>query len=156
VMSAVLREDPRPLDVDPELGRIVTRCLRKASSEQFQSATELRMALEQASVKTRAQAERSIYEVPSIAVLPFANTSVDQEQEFFSDGLAEEIINLLAQIAGLKVTARTSAFAFKGKNEDIRRIAAALGVTHVLEGSVRRAGNRIRITAELIHAADGT
>jgi TolB-like protein/Tfp pilus assembly protein PilF len=92
----------------------------------------------------------------AIAVLPFANMSTDQDQEYFSDGLAEEIINLLAQIPGLRVIARTSAFAFRGKEQDIRGIADALGVTHVIEGSVRRAGNRLRITAQLIHAGDGT
>ena len=92
---------------------------------------------------------------PSIAVLPFANMSADKDQEYFSDGLAEEIINLLAHIPGLKVIARTSAFAFRGKEQDIRGIADALGVTHVLQGSVRRAGERIRVTAQLIHAGDG-
>ncbi len=91
----------------------------------------------------------------SIAVLPFTNMSADPDQEFFSDGLAEEIINLLAHIPGLKVIARTSAFAFRGKEQDIRAIAESLGVNHVLEGSVRRAGNRLRITGQLIHAADG-
>jgi hypothetical protein len=75
---------------------------------------------------------------PSIAVLPFANVSGDKEQEYFSDGLAEEIINAMAQISGLRVIARTSAFAFKGQNTDIRRIAETLGVANVLEGSVRR------------------
>lgn len=94
--------------------------------------------------------------LPSIAVLPFANMSGDKEQEYFSDGLAEEIINALTQIAGLKVIARTSAFAFKGQNTDIRRIAETLGVTNILEGSVRRSGNRIRVTAQLIAATDGT
>jgi serine/threonine-protein kinase len=93
---------------------------------------------------------------PSIAVLPFANMSADKEQEYFSDGLAEEIINALAQVSGLKVIARTSAFAFRGQNTDIRRIADTLGVTHVLEGSVRRSGNRIRVTAQLIIATDGS
>jgi TolB-like protein/Tfp pilus assembly protein PilF len=93
---------------------------------------------------------------PSIAVLPFANMSADKDQEYFSDGLAEEIINLLAKIPGLKVIARTSAFAFRSKEQDIRGIADALGVTHVLEGSVRRAENRLRITAQLVDAADGT
>jgi len=91
----------------------------------------------------------------SVAVLPFANLSADKEQEYFSDGLAEEIINLLVQVDGLKVIARTSSFAFRGKEEDIRKIADALDVTHVLEGSVRRAGGRIRVTAQLIAAADG-
>ena len=93
---------------------------------------------------------------PSIAVLPFANMSADAEQEYFSDGLAEEIINLLAQITAMKVIARTSSFAFRGKEQDIRQIADALNVTHVLEGSVRRSGSRIRITAQLIAAADGS
>jgi len=92
----------------------------------------------------------------SIAVLPFANMSDDKEQDYFSDGLAEEIINLLAQISGLKVIARTSAFAFRGKEQDIRGIAEALGVSTILEGSVRRSGNRIRVTAQLINAADGS
>ena len=92
---------------------------------------------------------------PSIAVLPFANLTADRNEDYFSDGLAEEIINLLAHVPGLKVIARTSAFAFRGQAHDIRRIADALGVTVVLEGSVRRAGSRIRVTAQLIDAADG-
>jgi TolB-like protein len=95
-------------------------------------------------------------QVPSIAVLPFANMSGDKEQEYFSDGLAEEIINALAQIQGLKVIARTSAFTFKGRNADIREISRTLGVAHVLEGSVRNAGGRIRVTAQLIAASDGS
>jgi len=93
---------------------------------------------------------------PSIAVLPFADLSGDKENEYFSDGLAEEIINNLARISGLRVIARTSAFAFKGKQEDIRKIAAALGVGNILEGSVRRAGSRVRVVAQLIAAADGS
>ena len=92
---------------------------------------------------------------PSVAVLPFANLSADKEQEYFSDGLAEEVITLLSQVAGLKVIARTSSFAFRGKDDDVRRIAAALDVTHVLEGSVRRAGTRVRVTTQLVAAADG-
>ncbi len=91
----------------------------------------------------------------SIAVLPFANMSADKDEDYFSDGLAEEIINLLAQASGLKVIARSSAFAFRGKDEDVRKIGQALDVTHLLEGSVRRAGGRIRVTAQLISAADG-
>jgi serine/threonine-protein kinase len=93
---------------------------------------------------------------PSIAVLPFASMSGGQDDEYFSDGLAEEIINALTQVPGLKVIARTSAFAFKGKNEDIRKIAETLGVSSVLEGSVRRAGPRLRVTAQLIRAEDGS
>ncbi len=95
-------------------------------------------------------------EKPSIAVLPFTNLSNAPDDEYFSDGLTEEVINALTQIPGLKVIARTSAFAFKGRNEDIRGIAKALGVTTVLEGSVRRMGSRIRITSQLIRADDGT
>jgi TolB-like protein len=82
--------------------------------------------------------------------------SRDADDEYFGDGLVEEIINALAQIPGLKVIARTSAFAFKGQNIDIRRIAEAVGVNTVLEGSVRRSENRLRVTAQLITAADGT
>ena len=91
----------------------------------------------------------------SIAVLPFANLSADKENEYFSDGLAEEIINALTHVRGLKVTARTSAFAFRGENQDIRKIAETLNVRTILEGSVRRAGSRIRVSAQLINAADG-
>jgi TolB-like protein len=92
---------------------------------------------------------------PSIAVLPFANLNCDADDEYFCDGLAEEIINALSQLSGVKVIARTSAFAFKGKNQDVRQIAQALGVTSLLEGSVRRTGGRLRVTAQLIHAIDG-
>jgi TolB-like protein/class 3 adenylate cyclase/Tfp pilus assembly protein PilF len=91
----------------------------------------------------------------SVAVLPFMNMSNDPENEFFSDGITEELINALTRINGLQVTARTSSFAFKGENRDIREIAEQLGVTTVLEGSVRRAGDRVRITAQLINAMDG-
>ena len=91
----------------------------------------------------------------SIAVLPFVNMSSDPEQEYFSDGLTEEILNLLAKIRDLKVIGRTSSFAFKGKNEDLRGIGQSLGVNTVLEGSVRKSGERVRITAQLIDVADG-
>lgn len=91
----------------------------------------------------------------SIAVLPFTNVSADPENEYFCDGLAEELLNALAKIQGLKVTARTSAFSFKGKNVDMGQIARALRVKTVLEGSVRKSGNRLRITVQLVNAADG-
>ena len=91
----------------------------------------------------------------SIAVLPFANMSSDPEQEYFSDGISEEIINVLAQLPNLKVAGRTSSFTFKGKNEDLRSIGEKLGVKTVLEGSVRSSGNRIRITAQLINVENG-
>jgi len=91
----------------------------------------------------------------SVAVLPFVNMSGDPDNEYFSDGLSETLLHMLAQIPELKVSARTSSFAFKGKDQDIRAIAAALGVAHVLEGSVQRAGGQVRITAQLIRAEDG-
>ena len=91
----------------------------------------------------------------SIAVLPFADMSPDRDQEYFSDGLTEELLNLLAKVSGLHVASRTSAFSFKGKQEDIREIAEKLCVKHVLEGSVRKSGDQLRITAQLIKAHDG-
>jgi TolB-like protein/DNA-binding winged helix-turn-helix (wHTH) protein/Flp pilus assembly protein TadD len=92
----------------------------------------------------------------SVAVLPFVNMSDDPGNEYFSDGLSEEILNLLAKIPGLKVIGRTSSFAFKGKNEDLRDIGQTLGVKTVLEGSVRKSGDRVRITAQLVDISDGT
>ena len=149
ILSAVLRDDPPPFVAPDGLEQIVRRCLAKHPGQRFSSMLELKAALQNTSVVSRdAKA--------SIAVLPFENMSGDKENEYFSDGLAEEIINLLAKIPDLKVIARTSAFAFKGKHEDVRRIAGALGVTSVLEGSVRKAGNRVRVTAQLISASDGS
>ena len=92
----------------------------------------------------------------SIAVLPFVDMSAARDQEYFSDGLSEELLNLLAKIPELKVIGRTSSFSFKGKNEDLRSIAEKLGVAHILEGSVRKDGNKIRVTTQLIRAADGS
>jgi TolB-like protein len=91
----------------------------------------------------------------SIAVLPFANMSDDASNEYFSDGISEEILNALAKVKELKVAGRTSSFAFKGRNEDLRLIGETLGVSHILEGSVRKAGNKVRITAQLIQVEDG-
>ena len=153
VLDAVRRVNPPPTSAVPALDRIVRRCLEKRSSDRFGSMSAVRQALEEAERQLTSSRQGA---QPSIAVLPFANMSADPENEYFSEGLAEEIINALAHVAGLKVIARTSAFAFKGKQEDVRRIAETLGVAHVLEGSVRKAGNRIRVTAQLIAAADGT
>lgn len=91
----------------------------------------------------------------SVAVLPFIDLSPDGDQEYFSDGISEEILNVLVRIPDLKVAGRTSSFSFKGKNEDLREIGAALGVDHVLEGSVRKSGAQLRITAQLIRSSDG-
>jgi serine/threonine-protein kinase len=149
ILSAVLRDDPGPLEAPAALQQIVTRCLAKDPDRRFQTMADVRHALQHLTAG-------GVEVTASIAVLPFANLSADRENEYFGDGLAEEIINALAQVAGLKVIARTSAFSFKGKNEDVRTIARALGVTNVLEGSVRRSGDRVRVTAQLIAAADGS
>ncbi len=153
-LTAILFKEPPPLQAPRELGDIVMQCLRKSPADRYQTMAEVRSALEQVSLEPHAPHESNPPQ-PSIAVLPFANLSADRDNEYFSDGLAEEIINLLAHIPGLKVIARSSAFAFKGKQEDVRRIAETLGVAHILEGGVRKAGNRIRVTAQLIAAADG-
>src|SRR5438067_5677447 len=108
------------------------------------------------SITSESWAPRSIAEATnSIAVLPFTNMSADPENEYFCDGLVDEIMNALAKIEDLKVAARTSAFSFKGKNANVSDIGTTLGVRTVLEGSVRKSGNRLRITVQLISAADG-
>jgi len=148
-MSSIVRDEPSPLQAPATLVRIVRQCLAKQPEQRFQTVTEVRAALEQISAQR-------VEPRPSIAVLPFADMSPGKDNEYFSDGLAEEIINALTHVPGLIVIARTSAFAFKGQNTDVRRIAEALGVTNILEGSVRKAGNRIRVTAQLITASDGS
>src|SRR6185436_11291396 len=97
----------------------------------------------------------SLPDKPSIAVLPFQNMSGDPEQEYFVDGLAEDIITALSRFKSLFVIARNSSFAYKGKSPDIRQVGRDLGVRYVLEGSARKAGNRLRITAQLIDATGG-
>jgi len=150
VFSAILRDEPAPLTDAPEaLREIVTRCLAKTPEDRFGSIADVRKALNEAGQAAPARQQ------PSIAVLPFTNMSPDPDNEYFSDGLAEEIINALSHLPGLHVTARTSSFAFRGKEQDAGKIAEALHVRTLLEGSVRRAGNRIRVNAQLINAADG-
>lgn len=149
ILVGLLRDEPPPLAAPESIARVVTRCLRKAPADRFQTMSEVRAALDECLAgpsDSRA----------SIAVLPFSDMSPGKDNEYFSDGLAEEIINALTQVRGLKVIARTSAFAFKGQQTDIRRIAETLGVHHVLEGSVRKSGSRIRVTAQLIAATDGS
>jgi serine/threonine protein kinase len=148
VLSSVLRDDPPALPASSPLCGIVRRCLAKEPSQRFQAMAEVERALQQAWVSP-------VKEAPSIAVLPFANMSADPENEFFSDGLAEEILNALTKIEGLHVAARSSSFSFKGKSADVGEIAQRLKVRHVLEGSVRKAGSRIRVTAQLVEASNG-
>jgi serine/threonine protein kinase/Flp pilus assembly protein TadD len=156
-----------------ELDRLILCCLQKDPAQRFQSARELAQTLRnlgqgaltspagrQQQLETSAYLETPRPQValslaPSVAVLPFRNMSSDSENEYFSDGLAEELINALTKVEGLQVASRTSAFAFKGKNEDVRKIGEQLNVRTVLEGSVRKAGNRLRISAQLVSVADG-
>jgi serine/threonine-protein kinase len=152
-----------------ELGRLIAHCLEKNPEERFQSARDLAFALRVAEREaraapsgrpdsgTRSGAAGQAVEASqaSIAVLPLRNMSADPGNEYFSDGMTEEIISALTKIEALRVASRTSAFAFKGKDEDVRRIGAALGVKTVLEGSVRQFGKKIRVTAQLINVADG-
>jgi TolB-like protein/cytochrome c-type biogenesis protein CcmH/NrfG len=116
-----------------------------------ENSTEPDHAIQQ-SATTEPDQESNVPDKNSIAVLPFVNMSSDPEQEYFSDGITEEVLNLLAKIPELKVTSRSSVFSFKGQNIDIPTVAEKLGVTHILEGSVRKSGNRVRITAQLIEA----
>jgi serine/threonine protein kinase len=148
VLTAVLRDDPPPLTLSASLEGIVRRCLAKQPGSRFQTISEVGTALGRV---TAASAE----EAPSIAVLPFASMSPDPDNEYFSDGISEEIINALSQIGGLHVAARTSSFSFKGKSVEVGDIAKRLNVRHVLEGSVRKAGSRLRVTAQLVDAANG-
>jgi len=151
--ASILRDIPRPVSeviagAPSELVKAIARCLEKNAGARFSTMAELRAALQR---KSPGVAE----EIPSVAVLPFQNLSADPDSEFFSDGLAEEILNALAQIDGLRVAARTSAFSFKGKVTDIAEIGARLKVATVLEGSVRRAANRVRVTVQLVDVATG-
>jgi serine/threonine protein kinase/Tfp pilus assembly protein PilF len=157
-MAAILRDDPPPLTVGetPEaLGQIVFRCLEKKPGERFQSAAEVGVALRTLAAATSAPLPKSEPEAASIAVLPFTNMSADPEQDYFCDGMAEEIINALTRIDNLRVVARTSAFSFKGRDIDIREIGRKLNAKKVLEGSVRKSGDRLRIHAQLINVDDG-
>ena len=165
-MSAILRDEPPHLAglnpaVPPALEPIVRRCLEKRPVERFQSARDLAFALRtygigsDSSGSGRGASARAAEIGPSIAVLPFANMSSDKEQDYFCEGIAEDIISALAKIPGLRVAARASAFQFTGKAHDVARIGEALSVSTVLDGSVRTSGQHLRLTAQLINVADG-
>jgi serine/threonine protein kinase len=164
LIYSILMEEPKPIasvrrDIPQELESIVAKAIKKNQDERYQHVAEMLAELNSFGERLRTDAVMKLMPAeraqPSIAVLPFANLSADPENEYFSDGMSEEIINALTKVNGLHVVARTSSFAFKGKNEDIREIGRKLHVEHVLEGSVRKAGNRLRITAQLIKIADG-
>ena len=141
------------------LNKIILKACDPRPRKRFRSADELERALRklrpggdgQVAVLSRTAADPQ----KSLAVLPFRNLSADQENEYLSDGITEDLTTALAQVKGLRVTGRTSAFAFKGMAKDIRKIAERLGVRSVLEGSVRKSGDRLIITAQLVNAADG-
>ncbi|MHC4695257.1 MAG: protein kinase domain-containing protein [Planctomycetota bacterium] len=158
-VAAILRDAPPSLsesevDLPGELDRVITHCLEKEAPQRFQSMRDVAFALRR--ITEDAQASRTNDGMQaSVVVLPFVNMSSNQENEYLCDGLAEELINALCKIDGLRVASRTSAFAFKGKDLDIREIAKRLNVWAVLEGSVRSWGTRLRITAQLVDAVDG-
>jgi serine/threonine protein kinase/tetratricopeptide (TPR) repeat protein len=162
-ISALLRETPPPFDagtVPPSLARLVLHCLEKDAGDRFQTATDLVFALEtvQADLDNPAPAAASAVEPaepPSIAVLPFADMSPARDQGHLCEGIAEELINALTHVDGLRVAARSSSFQFRGSAADIRAVGVRLGVTAVLEGSVRLAGGRLRVTVQLIDVKDG-
>jgi adenylate cyclase len=157
-IAAILHEEA-PLvsesgvEVSEEWQRVINRCLEKDPEGRYQSINDV-VSLLTRPEKNAARQTRDTREA-SVAVLPFVNMSSDRENEYFSDGLAEELINSLSRIEGLHVVSRTSSFSFKGKNLDIRQIAEKLNVGSVLEGSVRKSGNKLRITAQLIKASNG-
>jgi len=165
VSHAILHDTPEPLtdlrsDLPAELERIVGRCLEKNARERFQTALDLSNELRRLrrSVESGAQtaAEKPARDnVASIAVLPFVNRSASADDEYFSDGLADELLGVLAKIRGLRVSARASSFHFKGKDVPLAEVGKALNVATVLDGSVRKAGNRVRISVQLVKVADG-
>ena len=172
--------EPTPLRqlrpaVSTAFERIVSRSLRKDRAQRYQTTRELLVDLQSlhntkdlqahfessrpantnSEITTRVLTAPSFVVQPSgqtnsIAVLPFLNFSADKENEYFSDGLAEEIINALTKVSGLRVIARTSAFALRGRDQDLRNVRDRLGVDTILKGSVRRADSRIRVTAETV------
>jgi eukaryotic-like serine/threonine-protein kinase len=149
-------------DVPEAVDDALTRALARTPVDRFATAAQFGEALRGINGSGPSDQATAVGRTPAssparkaIAVLPLANMSADPENEYFSDGMTEEIINALAKVPGVQVASRTSSFAFKGKEVDVRTIGEKLGVSSVLEGSVRKVGNRVRITAQLINVADG-
>ena len=168
IFNAILERAPVPPirinpDMSPKLEEIINKCLEKDRNLRYQHSSEIRADLQRIKRAADSNKPYAAGQIPtggpakhqSIAVLPFTNMSSDPENEFFADGITEEIINALAQIPDLRVAARTSAFSFKGKQADLRSVGASLNVRTVVEGSVRKSGNRLRIQAQLINVSDG-
>ena len=157
VLAAVLKDSPRPSrEINPEiprqLDRVISACLEKDVERRLQSALDLRNELRTLErVAVSGDPNRS----PSIAILPFADMSPNKDQDYFCEGIAEEIINAISRLENLRVASRTSSFQFKNVSLDSREIGDRLGVNKLLEGSVRKAGERLRISAQLINVADG-
>jgi serine/threonine-protein kinase len=157
-MAAILHEEPRPVgeiarDVPSEVERIIGRCLQKNPQDRIHHTLDLKLTLEDLGRSLSSQGRGTSF--ASIAVLPFINMNRDEENEFLSDGITEDIINALMGVEGLHVAARSSVFQFKGKAPGVREVGQKLNVDAVLEGSVRRAGERLRVTAQLVKTADG-
>ena len=157
VLAAVLKDSPRPSrEINPEiprqLDRVISACLEKDVEQRLQSALDLRNELR---TLERVAVSADPGHGPSIAILPFADMSPNKDQGYFCEGIAEEIINAISRIENLRVTSRTSSFQFKNASLDSREIGDRLGVSKLLEGSVRKAGERLRISVQLINVADG-
>src|SRR4030095_12089311 len=163
-MEAILTHAPAPLSrpgltVPYELQRIVSKALAKDPDDRYQTARDLLIDLRglRQDLASGSGASRAplVLQGPAVAVLPFADMSLEKDQEYLCEGMAEEVITALAQVKGLRVACRRSAFRFSGGRHDLREMGAKLNVTGVVEGSVRRSGNRLRISAQLINVADG-
>jgi TolB-like protein/tetratricopeptide (TPR) repeat protein len=165
-IAQVLNADPAPRlalreDVPGDFGRIVARCLEKDPARRFQSMADLAFTLRLAAGErdtapaAKPASPRAAEEPATLAVLPFANRSPDPEDEYFADGMTEELIGALSRIPRLRVASRTTVFALKGRFQDIRALGRELGAAAILEGSVRRAGTKFRVSAQLTDVADG-
>jgi serine/threonine-protein kinase len=163
MVVAHMTEEPRALATHTThagsfVTNIVMRCLGKDPADRPESASAIVAALEGTPIPPEAPAAgaKTPAAIAAIAVLPFANMSGDPDNEYFSDGITDDLIAALTPLKGLKVAARTSSFAFKNKNVDLSTVGTTLGVLNVLQGSVRRAGNRVRVTVQLMNVAEET
>ncbi|MGE0460701.1 MAG: protein kinase [Vicinamibacterales bacterium] len=174
VLAAIIRDSPRPMSsfrpVPPAFEAVVARCLAKDPSGRYESTRQLAtdiddiirgsaisasVGLASASNRLATQTDRVGTSFPSIAVLSFSDLSPGRDQEYFCDGLADELISDLGSLPGVRVASRTAAFQFKNQAHDVSEIGRRLNVGTILEGAVRKAGNRVRVTVQLINVADG-